>query len=381
METIAITPPYFYPHEAEAITAMLRWGEVSRVHLRKPGCEAESMAALIARIPSELRGRISLHDHHELAATYGVGGVHLNSRNPQAPDGWTGLVSRSLHSVDELRAHAADYDYVFVSPVYPSISKPGYKPQFTVDELRPYLGNRVYALGGVTPARLAELEAAGFGGAAMLGALWRAVVRPDHFRLQFISHGDSADAQLQGIEAVLQGGCRWVQLRMKDAPQATVAEVGRKAAELCRRFGATFIIDDHVELVHLLGADGVHLGKNDMQPDEARRLLGPAKIIGSTANTLGDIRAAAAAGADYIGLGPFRFTTTKKNLSPVLGLEGYRSIIAAARAEGIALPIVAIGGITACDVAPIRQAGAAGIAVSGSILRAENPIEETKKFI
>lgn len=381
METIAITLPYFYPHEAEAITTMLRGGKVSRVHLRKPGCEAESMAALIARIPSELRGRISLHDHHELAATYGVGGVHLNSRNPHAPDGWTGLVSRSLHSVDELRAHAADYDYVFVSPVYPSISKPGYKPRFTVDELRPYLGNRVYALGGVTPARLAELEAAGFGGAAMLGALWRAVVRPDHFRLQFISHGDSADAQLQGIEAVLQGGCRWVQLRMKDAPQATVAEVGRKAAELCRRFGATFIIDDHVELVHLLGADGVHLGKNDMSPDEARRLLGPAKIIGSTANTLSDIRAAAAAGADYIGLGPFRFTTTKKNLSPVLGLEGYRSIIAAERAEGITLPVVAIGGITASDVAPIRQAGAAGIAVSGSILRAENPIEETKKFI
>ena len=112
-----------------------------------------------------------------------------------------------------------------------------------------------------------------------------------------------------------------------------------------------------------------------------RRLLGPARIIGSTANTLSDIRAAAAAGADYIGLGPFRFTSTKKNLSPVLGLKGCRSIIAAERAEGITLPVVAIGGITASDVAPIRQAGAAGIAVSGSILRAENPIEETKKFI
>ncbi len=172
-----------------------------------------------------------------------------------------------------------------------------------------------------------------------------------------------------------------MQLRMKDTPQALVAEVGRKAAELCRHYGATFIIDDHVELVHLLGADGVHLGKNDMPADEARRLLGPAKIIGSTANTLGDIRAAVAAGADYIGLGPFRFTTTKKNLSPVLGLEGYRSIIAAARAEGITVPVVAIGGISACDVATIRQAGAAGVAVSGSILRAENPIEETKKFL
>lgn len=110
METIAITPPYFYPHEAEAITAMLSGGEVSRVHLRKPGCKADCMAALIAQIPAELRERISLHDHHELAAGYGVGGVHLNSRYPVAPAGWTGLVSRSLHSVDELRVHAADYD-------------------------------------------------------------------------------------------------------------------------------------------------------------------------------------------------------------------------------------------------------------------------------
>lgn len=381
MEIIAITEPYFFTGEADAITAMLTDGSVGRVHLRKPGCTSSEMSALISAIPADLRLKLTLHDHFDLALRYGIGGLHLNSRNTHCPPGWNGLVSRSLHSIDELRELADSYDYVFISPVYPSISKPGYEPEFTISQLRPYLSERVYALGGVRPERLVELEAAGFGGAAMLGALWKATVDQRHFRLQFISNGDSAEDHLQGIDTVLRGGCRWVQLRMKDAPDDIVAETGRRAAALCRRYNATFIIDDHVELVHTVGAHGVHLGKNDMPVAEARRLVGPLKIIGATANTIDDIRLAAAAGADYIGLGPFRFTTTKKNLSPVLGLDGYSRILRMARDEGIMLPVVAIGGITADDVTAIRRTGVSGIAVSGSILRADNPIEETQKFL
>lgn len=381
MEIIAITQPYFFAGESDAITEMLGGGAVDRVHLRKPDSTVAEMSALISAIPDALRPRLTLHDHFELGRRYGVGGLHLNSRNPNCPPEWNGLVSRSMHTIDELRTLAHGYDYVFISPVYPSISKPGYKPEFTISQLRPYLGERIYALGGVTPGRLDELESAGFGGAAMLGALWKARIDESQFRLQFISNGDSAETQLGGIETVLRGGCRWVQLRMKDAPTEFVADVGRQAAALCRNFGATFIIDDHVELVHVIGADGVHLGKNDMPPDEARRLVGPLKIIGSTANTIDDIRQACVSGADYIGLGPFRFTTTKKNLSPVLGLDGYSRIVGAARDEGIMLPVVAIGGITADDVRDIRQTGVNGIAVSGSLLRAKNPIVETKKFL
>ena len=158
--------------------------------------------------------------------------------------------------------------------------------------------------------------------------------------LQFITHHTNRYDEITGTRAVLEGGCRWVQLRMKDAPDEEVTAVGREVGALCRRFGATFLLDDRVHLVDGLGADGVHLGKNDMPVDEARRLLGPGRLIGATANTFADIERAARAGADYIGLGPFRFTQTKRNLSPILGLEGYRDILARGRAAGIDLPVV-----------------------------------------
>ena len=158
-------------------------------------------------------------------------------------------------------------------------------------------------------------------------------------------------------------------------------EQGRAIGRLCRSYGATFILDDRVEMVEALGADGVHLGKNDMPVHEARALLGPDKIIGATANSFDDIRMAVAAGADYIGLGPFRFTTTKAKLSPVLGLEGYADIMQKCRLEGINIPIIAIGGILADDMAQIMATGVSGVAISGAILNAADPIAETRKFL
>lgn len=167
---------------------------------------------------------------------------------------------------------------------------------------------------------------------------------------------------------------------MKDAPDEEFLRVGREVGRLCRQYGATFLLDDRVHLVTELGADGVHLGKNDMPPREARTLLAAGTIIGATANTFEDIERAAAAGADYIGLGPFRFTQTKRNLSPILGLEGYREIFTRCRAAGITLPVVAIGGITAADIAQILATGATGIALSGALLGAADPAEETRKI-
>ena len=118
-----------------------------------------------------------------------------------------------------------------------------------------------------------------------------------------------------------------------------------------------------------------------MPPLEARELLGGEPFIGGTANTFDDIKQLFLWGVDYIGLGPFRYTTTKKNLSPVIGLDGYRNIFAQCRDNGIATPIVAIGGITADDIPGIMQAGATGIALSGTILQAENISKETEKII
>ena len=199
--------------------------------------------------------------------------------------------------------------------------------------------------------------------------------------IQFISHSNERYSYLDGIRLALEGGCKWVQLRMKDAPDEQVAQLGLQARGLCDRYGAKLILDDRVNLVVQTGADGVHLGKNDMPIAQAREILGPGKIIGGTANTFEDIVAHWKSGADYIGCGPFRFTTTKKNLSPILGLEGYRDIVARMKDAGITLPLVAIGGITAEDIPAILETGVDGIAVSGTVLRAEDPAAEMAKLI
>lgn len=199
--------------------------------------------------------------------------------------------------------------------------------------------------------------------------------------IQFISHHTERYGYIDGIRLALEGGIRWVQLRMKGASADELRDAGRVVRDLCDRWGATFIIDDHVELVRELGADGVHLGLKDMPTDEARRLLGPDVIIGGTANTFEDIAMHCAAGVDYIGLGPFRFTTTKAGLSPVLGLDGYRDIMQRVRDAGISIPVVAIGGITANDMQALMQTGIAGVAVSGAILHASDPIGEIRKML
>lgn len=199
--------------------------------------------------------------------------------------------------------------------------------------------------------------------------------------LQYISHFTQQISYAEGIRMALEGGCRWIQLRMKDAPAEEIIACAEEVLPLCRRHGAKFLLDDHVELVRQLGADGVHLGKNDMPVDEARTILGPDIIIGGTANTIEDIIRLHKQGADYIGCGPFRFTTTKKNLSPILGLDGYKSIVLKMKELGIDLPIVAIGGITVEDIPAVMGTGVSGIALSGAILGAPDPVEMTARII
>lgn len=199
--------------------------------------------------------------------------------------------------------------------------------------------------------------------------------------IQFITHEMDNVSYVEGARMALEGGCRWIQLRMKDASDDEVRKAAAEIQPMCKAHDAIFLLDDRVELAKELKADGVHLGKNDMPVDEARRVLGEDYIIGGTANTFEDIERLARQGADYIGCGPFRFTTTKKNLAPVLGIEGYREIIKKMEEAGIDLPVVAIGGITAEDIDDILATGVRGIAVSGTVLRAENPVEEMKQII
>lgn len=199
--------------------------------------------------------------------------------------------------------------------------------------------------------------------------------------LQFITHQTERYSYFDSARIALEGGCKWIQLRMKEAPLEEVEEVALRLKPLCKEYEAIFLLDDHVELAKKLEVDGVHLGKKDMPINEARRILGEGFIIGGTANTFEDVLQHYRAGADYLGIGPFRFTTTKKNLSPVLGLDGYRSILAEMDKADIHLPVVAIGGITYDDIPDVLATGVSGVALSGTILRADDPVAETRRIL
>ncbi|QJD79999.1 thiamine phosphate synthase [Spirosoma rhododendri] len=170
-------------------------------------------------------------------------------------------------------------------------------------------------------------------------------------------------------EHACRAGIDWVQLRVKNKPYTEWKALALDTLAICRAFGARLLINDNVALAGEVGADGVHVGLTDMPVADARRLLGPELIIGGTANTLADIHTHHLAGADYVGLGPYRFTATKEKLSPILGLAGYETILTTCQQEGITLPIIAIGGLDVADVPALIQTGLHGIAVSSAITR------------
>jgi len=199
--------------------------------------------------------------------------------------------------------------------------------------------------------------------------------------LQFITHPSEKYSIAEEVQMAIEGGCRWIQLRMKDASDEEVREVALELIPMCKENDTFLIIDDRVELVNELKVSGVHLGKNDMDPMEARELLGPHAIIGITANTADDILAFKGKDVDYVGLGPYRFTETKKNLSPVLGTNGYHEIITAVRNADMDIPVVAIGGITIDDIPELIKTGINGIAVSGAIINSPDPVEYTSRIM
>ncbi len=186
-------------------------------------------------------------------------------------------------------------------------------------------------------------------------------------KLQYITQETTDLNQIEAARQACEAGCDWVQLRVKNKPEEEVLRIAQEVKQICAEYQATFVINDYVSVAKAVGADGVHLGKEDMPPTEAREILGEQAIIGGTGNTFEDVQKLVAAKVDYLGVGPFRFTTTKQKLSPTLGLEGYRKLIEQCKSENIDTPIVAIGGILAEDVPSIMQTGVHGIAVSGLI--------------
>ena len=189
-------------------------------------------------------------------------------------------------------------------------------------------------------------------------------------RLYFVTNDEEPVGQ---VAMACAAGIKWIQLRMKAASDAEVLAAAVAAKPICESHDCMLLINDRVEVAMAAGVQGVHLGQLDMAVGEARRLLGADKVIGGTANTMAQLREHYRQGADYIGLGPYRYTTTKKNLSPVLGLQGYRAIMAGLRAEGVDIPVVAIGGIGAADVAALLATGLHGVAFSGMLVHAGDP--------
>ncbi|MGL4805757.1 MAG: thiamine phosphate synthase [Bacteroidales bacterium] len=399
MKLIVITSEKTYPQETEAIKQLLEAG-LGALHLRKPSWSKEQTVAFLESIDPVFHNRIVLHDHYDLTGEYIVKGVHLNERNAdQSEEVFSDsyVNSDTLRSIEDLEEVNDDCKYHFLSPIYDSISKEGYSSQFTKEELqkakeagliKPY----IIALGGVTEDKIEELYELGFGGFAMLGSFWaeweqdfdneklvrkyqKLQARCDEFIKKQIPrlHGITFPNKMSFEELLITSmglsaiGVPLLQFRNKHADFPTKVMSCAMLRPMCKSMGTTFIINDDPELANEVCADGVHLGKNDMPVAEARRLMGNNTIIGGTANTFEDIERLVSEGVNYIGLGPYRFTKTKDKLSPVLGIEGYRTILAKCKEAGINTPIIAIGGITLEDIPELMKAGAHGVAMSSGL--------------
>lgn len=177
MEWIVITSPGFLQGEADFIDRLFGHG-LDRLHLRKPGAEIGECRRLLDGISREWLPRIVVHDNFGLCREYGLGGVHLNGRNPMAPPNHEGSVSRSCHSLEEISRYKGECDYLTLSPIFNSISKQGYMAAFGPGQLAAardsgLIDRRVMALGGVTLENIPRVKELGFGGVAILGDVWQ----------------------------------------------------------------------------------------------------------------------------------------------------------------------------------------------------------------
>lgn len=190
-------------------------------------------------------------------------------------------------------------------------------------------------------------------------------------KLHYISQGATPKEHLENIQQACVSGAELVQLRLKNLSEKKILKIAEEAREITQNYQTRLIINDYYKVGKAIKADGIHLGKTDACPTMVRKELASWQIIGGTANTLEDCKVLLKKQVDYIGLGPFRFTDTKENLSPVLGLNGYLTILEELQTE---TPIIAIGGIKLEDVTAILETGVSGVATSGEITKDFNKI-------
>ncbi|WP_245972848.1 thiamine phosphate synthase [Sphingobacterium siyangense] len=202
-------------------------------------------------------------------------------------------------------------------------------------------------------------------------------------KLQYISQGQTLTEQKNNILKALDAGAKWIQIRWKDADEKSRYMLAEQIKQTCSEFGASCIINDHPLLAAAVDADGVHLGLDDCSVTAARDILGAGKIIGGTANSFSDVKQRISEHCDYIGLGPFNYTTTKQKLSPLLGIAGYENIIQQVRLAGLPpIPIFAIGGISQLeDIQQLLEIGVYGVALSGIVTKTPNIVSSINKIL
>jgi len=201
-------------------------------------------------------------------------------------------------------------------------------------------------------------------------------------KLQYISQGFTIAEQEINIRKALDNGIKWIQVRWKNAPENEFIRLCEISKKLCADNRSVCIINDDVQIAKDIDADGVHLGLKDTSIEISRQILGKNKIIGGTANSISDVLQRMNESCDYIGLGPLRFTSTKEQLSPILGFEGYQKIIQTLKEKSLEIPkIFAIGGVVFKDIELLQQIGIYGVAVSGQITNQPSITKEFKTVL
>lgn len=194
--------------------------------------------------------------------------------------------------------------------------------------------------------------------------------------LHLITPPDGHEATRAAIAAAVDAGARLVQVRIKSGTDRERFAITWDLAEVARAAGAAVLVDDRVDFALAVGADGVHVGDDDLPVATARALLGPDAIIGATARTPEAGRKAVAAGATYLGVGPAYTTATKDGLPAPIGVEGVAAVAAA-----VDVPVIAIAGVTADRVPELLAAGAHGVAVVGAVFSAADPGAATAELV
>jgi thiamine-phosphate pyrophosphorylase len=334
----------------------------------------------LKQIPTKFYPRIILHDAYDLRYKYAVGGLHFSTKKRALATEISiqGTKSTSCHSIAELQNIDGQFDYAFLSPIFPSISKQGYEGNLDMQAVQLYLQEqrttKAIALGGIDNGKIAQIKEWGFDGYAKLGDVWKIKNTGGQTsnklisRIQYITQDNAQLTHAQQAKLMFENGVDWVQIRMKNCSKEAIIVQAKEALFYARALGGKLIINDHIDICKELGADGVHVGLSDTDVAETRAYLGNNFIIGGTANTIEDIQLHLKNGADYIGLGPFRFTTTKKNLSPIIGLDGYKQLVAEMQKRNIQIPVVAVGGIMMTDIEDIQSVGLYGVAISTALL-------------